>query len=183
MTMSFFNSFEVAIYSDDKVFGLKYYMDPSDFQRIEREVYAEYGMTIKASASRVIEHIPGSKFSEEDGIEFLGGTAVYVQSADGYLPKPRVGKLMTSLTRRLNDEPTLSPVEQYNKVYSIFELLLCVDVEIKKAVCAFLLFVLEQHNIEITSRLRGKRISPDHLYRMVENDLENAHEILGWEHK
>jgi hypothetical protein len=103
--------------------------------------------------------------------------------ADGYLPKPRIGKLMTSLTRRLNDEPNLSPTEQYNKVYSIFELLLCVDNELKAAVCAFLLFILDSHCIEITSRLRGLRIDPDHLYRMVDNDLENAHEILGWERK
>lgn len=177
----FDNSFVYCIYSDDKIFGLNYYMDPDEFKILERTVYAKYGMTIKASASRVIDHVPGSRFSEEDGVEFLGGTACYVPEADGYLPKPRVGKLMTSLSRHLNDEHQLCPEEQYNKIFSIYELLLCVDQDVKTAVCEYLLWFLRVYEIDLRASLREKRFSSEFLIQMAGDDLANAGSILGWE--
>lgn len=179
----FRDSFEVGLYSDDKVFGLNYDMDVDDFKIIERNVYAKYGMVIKAAASKAFSHIPGDRFTEEEGVEFLGGTAVWNDRADGYLPKPRVGKLMTSLTRRLDDEPILPIIEQYNKVYSIFELLLCVDQDIKHAVCNFLLFLKNQYSEEMCRLGNDKRVDVSHLTRMVHDDLTNAFDILGWERK
>lgn len=176
----FDDSFVYGIYSDDKVFGLKYDMDASLFKEIETRTYSKYGMTIKASASRVIPHISGTRFTEEDGIEFLGGTAIWCPEADEYLPRPRVGKLMTSLSRHLNDEERLSPFEQYNKIYSIYELLLCVEPAIKRAVCAYLIWMLRVYSQDLCF-FREKRFDVEHLYRMSEDDLANAGEILGWE--
>lgn len=179
----FRNSFRCGIYSDDKVFGLRYPMEVCDFIKIEREVYLKYGMVIKETASHTIEHEPGTRFSESDAIEFLGGTAVWCDRADGYLPRPRLGKLMTSLTRRLDDEPDLSILEQYNKVYSIYELLLCVPFEIKQSVCSYLLYLRSQYGESLDCYLSpsDKRGRVDHLLKMVSDDLANAGEILGWE--
>lgn len=179
----FKQSYVLGLYSDDKVLGLNFEIDTCDFKEIEVAVYLKYGMVIKETASKVIEHSPGQRFSVDDGIEFLGGTAVYVVDADGYLPRPRVGKLMTSLTRRLNDEPDLSITEQYNKVYSIYELLLCVDSEIKISVCRYLLFLLDkyEHELTLTFGYGDKRVCRSHLLKMSYDDLANAGEILGWE--
>ena len=181
----FKNSYVCGLYSDDKVLGLNFPMEIDRFKTIETAVYKKYGMVIKETASHIVVHTPGERFAEDDKIEFLGGTAVWHDRADGYLPRPRVGKLMTSLTRRLNDDPQLSIIEQYNKVYSIYELLLCVEPEIKNAVCRYLLFLLEIYSNELSVAFgcRDKRVRPDHLFKMLKDDLANADTILGWERK
>lgn len=137
-----------AIYSDDKVLGLNHFLVPesvSEFIALEKDVYAKYGMTIKASASRVFSHIPNQIFSHSEAIEFLGSTSLWDAEKDFYRPVPRLGKLMSSLTQKIvayNDED-LDPSEQFSKLVQIFSLMSAgrVENELLIAVHAFIEFM------------------------------------------
>jgi hypothetical protein len=117
----------INVYSDDKIFGIKPGKTEYSIERlneIEAEIYLRFGMVIKKSASKWIEHIPGDLF-EEDEIEFLGGSCYWHEGLDMYVPKPRVGKLSTSISRTLveTDGPGLCELDQFTKLVSIATLL------------------------------------------------------------
>lgn len=143
----FMKRFNLAVYSDDKVLGLTQdlMLDPEDFAEFERRIYLKYGMTIKAAASRVFVHDCGTHFKGEDTLEFLGSTAVWSPEEDMYVPRPRVGKLCTSLARKLVlfNEDEIGPFEQMSKLLQIYSLLWDIDSSLKDAVLKFISFTCE----------------------------------------
>lgn len=149
---------ECALYSDDKMLGLHGLFSscsPELFQATETEVYAKYGMTIKASASKVITHTPFTKF--EDGeLEFLGSTNYFSESHDSYFGTPRVDKLCTSLTKQLVcTRDKLSPRDQYLKLIQLKILL--VHTMFHDAVCVYVNWFQKKYSdlnyLEIISEL------------------------------
>lgn len=186
-------SFELAIYSDDKILGLKFPVESDWFKDTEISVYKKYGMTLKATASRVLIHTPHEHFLDE-GLEFLGSTSVWYPSLDSYLPVPRVGKLATSLTRVLNEDPILAPREQFDKVNAIFELLVGVEPKLRLAVARFLVFIYRKYQSYLMSVDVGQGsftpiMGMEHYANQVEEAIierANCVEylfplILGWE--
>lgn len=143
----FFKFFEMAIYSDDKLFGLNFPMDLEDFKKIEIEVYSKYGMTIKADGSAAIYHVPGNIFSELDDLEFLGSTALYDKLYEMYAPVPRYGKLCTSLMTSLVDEGGLTPILHWQKLWSIYVLLCGKNADIKRSVYTFLSWMITRYDL------------------------------------
>jgi len=133
----------LAIYSDDKVFGIKFPFDTDRYKEIETKVYGKYGMVIKASASKVIEHVPGERFADGE-LEFLGSTAIWCPDLEMYLPSPRIGKLCTSLTRVLTMGKKLSRPELFGKVFSIYSLLHAVNPQLQNAVRTYLNYVINR---------------------------------------
>jgi len=120
---TFITCFKLGVYSDDKNLGLRgplSNVNRDTFLRIEREVYAQYGMIIKETQSFCFEHKPGTRFVGEKTISFLGSTAYW----DGYtyIPIPRIEKLCTSLVFNLVDKEPLAPPEQFFKIISILSL-------------------------------------------------------------
>jgi len=145
--------FELAIYSDDKVLGLNegFEIDDEDYIRIEREVYAKYGMTIKVSASKTFTHKKNTRFLGDDVIEFLGSEGVWSEENDCYLPKPRSGKLCTTLSKKLVlDKNNLTPVEQFSKLIMIRSLLIEVGPNLLDAVNKFILFTVDSYPQHLT---------------------------------
>jgi hypothetical protein len=115
-------NFVVAIYSDDKIFGLRpgSSIDKDDYLKIESEVYGKYGMVIKAAVSGVYEHVPGTRFTDENAPSFLGSKAKWDSIEECYVPVPRVNKLATSLTKQLVlQKKELTPAQQFHKLLSI----------------------------------------------------------------
>jgi hypothetical protein len=163
---------EVAIYSDDKALGLfdKLDIEVEDFIRIEQEVYAKFGMTIKPSASRVVSRIPGSIMKDGD-FEFLGSTNKYVSDKDQHFPMPRSRKLCTSLVKVLTcTKDILSPVDQYMKIKQI-EGLMSLTPE-KSAITNFLKFMEDQYP-EVDPFLLSDRIND-----VSDNLLGSSHTYL-----
>lgn len=119
-----------AVYSDDAIKGFseKMFLPLDRYQEIETQVYARYGMTIKASASKVFTHTPNTRFGYyHDGtleMEFLGSSAKWDPDSELYVPLPREGKLTTSLSKMLIvTRKPLSREDEYQKIYQISMLL------------------------------------------------------------
>jgi hypothetical protein len=158
----FLSLFHLVIYSDDKVLGLNFEMCPDEFKLIEISKYLEYGMTIKPSASVVFNH-PGGLFLNEP-ISFLGSDSKWSPVDDCYLPVPRIGKLCSSLCRRLTliEERILDPVQQFSKAVMILSLLFGVDENLRLAVLKFINFLgdsFPEHYTDYKSFLDENQIS------------------------
>jgi hypothetical protein len=140
--------FVLAVYSDDKILGLtsKLPIDVITFQTIERQVYAKYGMIIKESASRAFVHQPGTIF-KDDSLEFLGSESHWSDVNDCYMPRPRTGKLCTSLCKSLVlDKTNLDAKQQFSKLLMIKSLLVEVDPKLNVAVDNFIKFMLNSYS-------------------------------------
>jgi hypothetical protein len=137
------DNMKLAIYSDDKLFGIMFDFDVDRYIELEKSVYAKYGMVIKATASKAITHIPGKHFERND-IEFLGSTAVWSPEDDMYLPRPRIGKLCTSLSRVLTLGKELSRKEVFAKVFMIYSLLNDIDANIQESVLKYLNYIVSR---------------------------------------
>jgi hypothetical protein len=138
----FRDAYRLAIYSDDKVLGLRFDgMTASELKKIEIDTYAKYSMVIKQSASVVFDH-PGGLFLK-DPISFLGSDSLWCPEKDCYLPVPRVGKLCSSLCRRLSllEEKHLDPEQNFAKSVMILSLLFGVDKTLQDAVRSYVLFL------------------------------------------
>jgi hypothetical protein len=152
------NNSVVSIYSDDKALGLygRLSLDGEDFARIEREVYAEFGMVIKESASRVVVRNPDTIMKDGD-FEFLGSYNYYDVKTDQHYPMPRSRKLCTSLTKVLTcTKDVLSPSDQFMKIKQI-EGLMEFTPE-KSAVSKFLEFLVSSYP-EIDPNVLDDRLS------------------------
>lgn len=139
--------FNAAIYSDDKILGFKgkyaHHFTDEEFSEFEIGIYKDFGMTIKKSASKVFTHVSNTVFTEEDGMEFLGSTAVWDHRREIYIPKPRLGKLCSSLVYKLvhHDDADLELDQQFSKVIQIHSLMRACPEEITAPVISFLNFL------------------------------------------
>jgi len=147
----FLTHFELGVYSDDKTLGLKNLpITTEEYAIKEIKVYAEYGMVIKKSASKCFSHMPGTLFTDENPIEFLGSNSHWSEIDDMYLPKPRLGKLCTTLCKKLVlQKKDISPLDQFSKLVMILALLVDVDPLLKAAVETFIIFIMDEHPLQI----------------------------------
>jgi len=142
----FYSLFELAIYSDDKILGLNFYIDAGELAELEIEVYSKYGMTVKTTASHTFEHVKGTIFSESNKMEFLGCIARYDPLYDVYQPIPRIGKLATSLCKTIRDlDKALDTDQVFSKLVQIRSLSDNVDVKLREAISSFLLWMYDQN--------------------------------------
>lgn len=124
------DSVKVGLYSDDKAIGFcgKLQPDTKTLSETEIAVYAKYGMIIKQSASKIVQHQPNTRFADGE-FEFLGSYCHWDEAEDFYFTTPRVDKLCTSLVKTLViTRDILSLAEQYQKIYQICGLLWSTDV-------------------------------------------------------
>jgi len=141
---SYENCLEVAgfmLFGDDDAGGLTKFMFDSSEQLISYFIdhFALYGLVIKPKSFHIVPHEPGTPYS---GISFLGSTCSY---EDGiYVPYPRVGKLMYSISSLMRSESS-DPSITIDKIVAIWDLLsLCTAhslSDIKLSVSAYALFV------------------------------------------
>jgi len=125
----------VSLYGDDNLASLRrsfWYpegFDEESFKADIRSFYMDFNMKIKERAFVVSQ-------GTVEGLEFLGSTAYYSKRHRMYFPRPRLGKLCTSITQVLDEK-----VEQgvANSVKAFYDIVSDIDLPEEQFVKNFLM--------------------------------------------
>lgn len=100
-----FENSSMALYGDDKLGGMnlhEFFDSKEHYMDFEREVYAEFGLTIKKSAQLITTKSKGERISSQHS--FLGSYAAYNEEVNMYVPHPRLGKVCSTFIRKYGNE-------------------------------------------------------------------------------
>jgi len=137
----------VSIYGDDNFFSFrsKFWFPHGPPQGMEeqiknwiREGYEMFNMIIKERAFDI-------KFGRVEGLEFLGSTAYWSKRHNMYLPKPRIGKLCTSITQVLDQKLEIGVA---TSILAFYQLVSDIDLpeeqEIRKFLIEYAQFLIRE---------------------------------------
>jgi len=136
----------VSLYGDDNFASLKSkFWFPNGFEvelfkTLVKEAYRDFQMEIKDSQFAV-------KQGTVEGLEFLGSTAWFSKKHNMYLPRPRLGKITTSLSQVLEGKEEQGVVNTIKAAYDmVAEIEEPDELSVKKSLQDYSHFLLRQED-------------------------------------